>query len=349
MFLSGHSAASSGACRAKSSVTRGLWLCDTHEQEKYADDAGSRGRRRLARVTSERMSTKCLIVGGNGVIGSALKAALSDSGMEVWITARPGNPTGFHRTLPLDLSAPGDFRLPINPRSAFLCAAQSKFLDCERDADSSRRVNVTGNMAVAEMLLEKGTFVVFLSSGAVFDGSARLPGETSSLSATTEHGSQKAEAEERLLELDNGKGSVAIVRLTKVLSSRTDIVRKFMEHLKRGESVEAFSDSYLSPLSLDYVVNSLLVIESSRIGGIFHLSGSAELSYAEFARRLAEKLGVSEDLVRETILKESRCPVLYRPRHPALGMSLTTKTLGLNPELIDAMLDNLLADASSEP
>jgi len=79
------------------------------------------------------MSTKCLIVGGNGVIGSALKAALSDSGMEVWITERLGNPTGFHRTLPLDLSAPGDFRLPINPRSAFLCAAQSKFLDCDFD------------------------------------------------------------------------------------------------------------------------------------------------------------------------------------------------------------------------
>jgi dTDP-4-dehydrorhamnose reductase len=97
------------------------------------------------------------------------------------------------------------------------------------------------------------------------------------------------------------------------------------------------------------VINSLLVIESSRTGGIFHLSGSAELSHAEFARRLAKKLGVSEDLVRETILEESRCPVLYRPRHPALGMSLTTKTLGLNPEPIDAMLDNLLADASSEP
>jgi dTDP-4-dehydrorhamnose reductase len=299
-------------------------------------------------VPNERMSTRCLIVGGSGVIGSALKATLSGSEREVWITARPGKPTDFHRTLPLDLSAPGDFRLPINPHSAFVCAAQSKFLDCERDADSSRRVNVTGTMAIAAMLLDKGTFVVFLSTGAVFDGSTRLPGETSSPSATTEYGRQKAEAEERLLELDNGKGRVAIVRMTKVLSSRTDIVRKFRENLKRGESMEAFSDFYLSPVSLAYVVNSLLVVESSRIGGIFHFSGSAEFSYAEFAQRLAAKLGVSADLVRETTVEGSRSPPLYRPRHPALGMSVTAKTLGLKPEPLDAMLANLLADDSGE-
>jgi dTDP-4-dehydrorhamnose reductase len=295
------------------------------------------------------MLTKCVIVGGSGMIGSALKATLSDAGMEVWITARSGIPTGIYRAIPLELSSPGDFRLPINPHSAFLCAAQSKILDCERDAESSRRVNITGTMTVARMLLEKGTFVIFLSSGAVFDGSARVPGESSSLSATTEYGKQKAEAEERLMELDNGKGKVAIVRLTKVLSSQTDIVRKFMENLKRGESVEAFLDFFLSPVSLKYVVDSLLVVERLRIGGIFHLSGSTELSYAEFARRLAEKMGVSAALVRETTVEKSRHPVLYRPRHPALGMPLTAKTLGLNPEPIDAMLANLLANDSAEP
>jgi dTDP-4-dehydrorhamnose reductase len=97
------------------------------------------------------------------------------------------------------------------------------------------------------------------------------------------------------------------------------------------------------------VVNCLLIIESLRAAGIFHLSGDTELSYAEFARRLAKKLGVSADLVHETTVESSQIPPLYRPRHPALGMSLTAKTLSLNPEPIDAMLANLLADASTEP
>ena len=85
------------------------------------------------------------------------------------------------------------------------------------------------------------------------------------------------------------------------------------------------------------------------MGGIFHFSGREELSYAEFARRFAKKLGVSADLVRETTVEKSRHPVLYRPRHPALGMRLTAKTLALNPEPIDTMLDNLLADGLREP
>jgi len=312
---------------------------------------GCASRPESAVVTSGRtpMASPCLIVGGHGVIGSALSAALSDSGMDVWITSRPGHPAGSFRSVPLDLSDPGDFRLPITPGSAFLCAARSLFLDCDRDADAARRVNVTGNMAVAGMLLQQGAFVVFLSSSAVFDGAARLPGETSPRSAATEYGRQKADAEERLLQLDNGNGRVAIVRLTKVQSSRADMARTFMARLTRGASVEAFGDLHLSPVSLAYVVHALRVIERSRIGGIFHLSGSAELSYAEFARRLADTLRVSEDLVRETAVDDSSSPVLYRPRHPALGMPVTTKTLGLRPEPLNVMLANLLADASSGP
>ena len=37
-----------------------------------------------------------------------------------------------------------------------------------------------------------------------------------------------------------------------------------------------------------------------------------------------------------------------RQRHPALDMSLTTKTVGLAPEPIDTMLANLLADVSMQ-
>ncbi|MEO8165587.1 MAG: sugar nucleotide-binding protein, partial [Betaproteobacteria bacterium] len=147
------------------------------------------------------------------------------------------------------------------------------------------------------------------------------------------------------LALDKGKGNVAIVRLTKVLSARTDIVRKFTDNMRRGETVQAFSDLFISPVSLKYVVDSLLVVERSRVGGIFHLSGSEEFSYAEFARRLAKKLGVPADLIRETTMEESRQTVLYCPRHPTLDMSSTAQSLGLKPEPIDATVANVLADA----
>ena len=282
------------------------------------------------------------------MIGSALKNALSKTGLEVWTTTRSCKPVPAPRTVWLDLSDPGDFYLPVKPNSALLCAARTNVLDCEQDPDSSRNVNVRGIQHVARLLLEEGAFVIFLSSSAVFDGVARAPHEDALLSATTEYGKQKQEAEDALLELNNGGSNVAIVRPTKVLSSRTGIGRKFLEHLKCGETVDALSDYFLSPISLKYVVNALLEIEKQRIGGVFHLSGSEELSYAELARRFATKLNASADLVRDQTVETLGQSAIYRPIHPALGMALTTRTLGLHPEPLDAMLDNVLADFATE-
>jgi len=78
------------------------------------------------------------------------------------------------------------------------------------------------------MLLGEGSFRCFRGSGAVFDGATRLAWETSSLSATTNNGRQKSEAEERLPRFGQWKGQCAIVRMTKVMSSWTDVVQKFI-------------------------------------------------------------------------------------------------------------------------
>jgi len=294
------------------------------------------------------VSNICLIVGTDGTIGSALGKAMRDRGMEVWATSRRHDVGSLRKAIYLDLSEPDRLRLPTAPNCAFLCAARSGFLECEQSRDATYRVNVVGSVAIATHLLSRGVFVVLLSSSAVYDGLTPLPEESLDPSPTTEYGRQKAEAEKRLLQLDAGRGNVAIVRLTKVFSSRTPVVRGFMRHLEKGERFEAFSDLYISPVSLRYVVAALMEIERRRSGGIFHLSGSIEQSYADFARRLAGKMGVSPDLVGESTVEESPTPVLYRPRHPGLGMTLTSRSIGLHPEPQDSMLANLLAHATAE-
>ena len=120
--------------------------------------------------------------------------------------------------------------------------AQSNFAECERDAAGTRLVNVTGNVAIAKLLMGQGVFVVFLSSSAVFDGLEPLPKSGAAPSPGTEYGRQKAEAERQLLELDEGRGHVAIVRLTKAFSFDTPIVRRLLQHLDKGKRFEAFSD-----------------------------------------------------------------------------------------------------------
>jgi len=295
------------------------------------------------------MSSSCLVVGGTGTIGSALAALMAERGIDFWITSRQRRARRFDKVISLDLADASGQMLPVKPRAAFLCAASTSILDCESNAQTTNRTNVVGNVAIARQLLEAGTFVIFLSSSAVFDGSEICPEERAPQSQNTEYGRQKAEAERQLMDLDGGRGNVAIVRITKAFSPDTPLIRRFVQHISRGERFGAFADLYISPVSLRYVVESLLEIERRRIGGIFHLSGSVELSYADFARRLAMELGVSPDLVRDSSVDQSPSPVLYRPRHPALGMAQTEKKVGLAPEPIDATLANLLADVAIRP
>ncbi len=279
-----------------------------------------------------------LIVGGDSGIGAALSLAVAARGNAVLNTSRKRDAGNFH----LDLADMSGMPEPEGEFScAFICAARSGFADCEQYPHDTFRVNVEGTLAVARALLEKGCFVVFLSSSAVFDGSAPWPNEFSEPHPTTEYGRQKAAAEKRLIELDEGRGLVAIVRLTKVLTETTPAIARFSEHIRNKASFEAFSDLRFSPLSLRYVVESLLKIASMKAGGVFHLSGDSELSYADFAKRMAAGMNVDPGLVGDT--NSSSLQIHFRPKFPGLGMARTAETIGLKPEPLDIMIEGLLA------
>jgi len=277
-----------------------------------------------------------LIVGGDSGIGRALSPAIAALGKDVLGTSRKGS--AGNRFLDL-ADMPGKPEFAGDFSCAFICAARSGFADCEQNPRDTFRVNVEGALAAARALLGKGCFVVFLSSSAVFDGSAPWPNEYSEPHPTTEYGRQKAAAERLLAELD--REHVAIVRLTKVLTISTPAIARFSECIRSGSAFEAFSDLKLSPISMPYVVQSLLSIAAMKTGGIFHLSGEAELSYAEFAEKMASGIGAEPGLVRKA--DSSGLQIHFRPQFPGLGMTRTAQAIGLKPEPIGLMIERLLA------
>ncbi len=240
--------------------------------------------------------------------------------------------------------AEGEFRdaLEFYASDVFFCAAMTNIQACEKSPNEARRINVSQSLTLIKGLVERGAFVAWLSSNTVFSGRSPGMGENSAYSPTTSYGRQKMETEEAILSNPELAAHVAIVRLSKVLSPAQGIAADFMRRLQTGEQVEAFSDLYLSPVSLAYVCQGLQQIAKARMSGIFHLSGEAEVSYADFALSLADHLGVAQDLVHpvESATK-TEVSVLYRPRHPALRMTRTTRLLGLQPEPIASTLNQL--------
>jgi dTDP-4-dehydrorhamnose reductase len=281
-----------------------------------------------------------LIVGGDGCIGSRLAADAGRYADSVVASSRRAAPRSGQ--IFADLAAHDTSALmATRPAVVFLCAAMTSMRYCHDHPAVSRETNVNGTVRVAKELAKQGCFIVFLSSNAVFDGKTERPDEESSYSPTTEYGRQKVSAEEGLSAISRDGGSVAIVRLSKVLTPASGITAEFIKRLKAGEPCPAFNDLRMSPVSLSFVSDSLLAIAKAKHSGIFHLSGAEEMTYADLAVRLSSCLGADGKWVRPIFSKKEKQDILFRPEHPALGMRRTKEMLGIVPETTAHLMKQL--------
>jgi dTDP-4-dehydrorhamnose reductase len=274
-----------------------------------------------------------LVVGADGQIGRALFDALAAGGAEVLGTSRrPSQPGRIY----LDLAAgPEEWLLSASVATAYLCAAVTSLQTCREDPSGSARVNVRNTVEVARALIAGGAFVVFLSTNLVFDGSVAFRGAQDPACPQTEYGRQKAAAERQLLALGD---HAAVLRLTKVFAPRMPLLSGWRAALARGETIHPFSDLVLAPVPLPLVVHTLTRIASLRRPGIFQLSGSRDVTYAEAACHLAHRLGVDADLVQAVPSKQAGTILEALPAHTTLDTTRLRSELGLeSPDVWQAI------------
>jgi dTDP-4-dehydrorhamnose reductase len=284
-----------------------------------------------------------IVIGGDGLIGSHIAEKLRFRGQRVSSTTRRAGKIS-EDVFPLDLETGADLPRAAYPGTggtAFLCAGITNISACEADAECSRVVNVRHTLELSKKLLEAGIRLIFLSSNAVFDGSEEGVDEVTAPCPSTEYGRQKAAVERELGRWQSLGGSIAIVRLSKVISAVLGSGAEFRRHLLAGEVCHAFEDLKMSPISLAYAADNLIAIARSGHTGIFHLAGEEEMSYAEFARRMAVCLNADTALVRPVSSKRENVKIVYRPAHPVLGMVRTTELLGIRPEPMASVLEEL--------
>jgi len=289
-----------------------------------------------------RQEPRYLVIGADSLVGTSLVAQLEKVGADVTATTRKAKTVGPKRLF-LDLTdADAKTFWPAGHSVAILCAAITSIAVCEDDPVRTYQINVLNTVALAKRLIAEGTRIVFLSSNTVFDGVAAWPDEETSYSPTCEYGRQKVSVERQLLSLSTPSAPITIVRLSKVLAPGAGMAGDFLRHLMAGEPCPAFTDLRMCPASLDYTTGSLLTIARAGISGIFHLSGEVELSYADFASRIAVRLGADPLLVQPSLSTCSGVRVISQPVHPGLRMQRTYIRLGISPEPLNELMDTLL-------
>jgi len=238
---------------------------------------------------------KALIIGTDRGIGKALRADLLLKGHEVTGTTRVRENVRDD-TLYLDLNEPTPTHSKLPKLDvAYFCAAMTKYEDCRKDELEARRVNAVNPSAIAKRLVESGARVVLLSTSAVLD--CRIPRMTVDRprSPVSAYGRTKAEAETAFLALGP---KASVLRLTKVLTPETGKFPKWIGDLSKGLLIECADDFRFSPITLNDVVHTLVSIGGQQEGGIFHASAASDMSYADAAWHIADRINVPRQLVQ---------------------------------------------------
>jgi dTDP-4-dehydrorhamnose reductase len=259
-----------------------------------------------------------LVVGADSEIGAeALRIANAEFQPTLGTSRRQPLPLG---RVHLDLGLPDlkDWAPPAGIESAGMCAAVARLAACATDPAGSSFVNVTQTLTVIERLIDRGIYVVFLSSNQVFDGRVPNVAADEPKRPASEYGKQKLRAELALEELIRSNAPVSILRLSKVVAPRTGIFSNWAEKLRRGEPVTAFDDMSLAPVPLQSAVAAMLTLMRKRISGVFQLSGPEDVTYSAMAKRLCSYLDRPEALVHTASASSSGLPTGATPTYTTM-------------------------------
>jgi dTDP-4-dehydrorhamnose reductase len=204
--------------------------------------------------------------------------------------------------------------------------------EAENDAERCLRENTVGPAILAAACARHGVHLTTFSSDLVFDGKRDEPYvETDAVAPLNVYGRSKAEAEVRVLDQHPG---ALVVRTSSFFGpwDKFNFVTLALAALDRGESFVAASDLTVSPTYVPDLVHACLDLAIDRESGIWHLANGGAVTWAELARKAAERAGVDAGpLVAQP---GSACNyAAQRPRYSALH----SERAMLLPTLDDAL------------
>lgn len=236
-----------------------------------------------------------LIIGVDGVIGSALWNYFRNRGQPVFGTSRRNTELFPY----LDITKPDIEALELDKIThAIIAAANPNIRQCELDPDSTRACNLTGPLELASQFERRGIQPILFSSDYIFDGVRGGYSEEEAPSPLNEYGRQKAQLERMAPILCPNS---LIIRLTKVYSGLlSEITFKFLHK----EKIRAAIDQVFSPIFISDICHALDSLMQKKAKGLYNLAGPEVWSRYELALEIARYLEMDPALIEPISLDD---------------------------------------------
>jgi len=201
---------------------------------------------------------------------------------------------------------------------------------CELNPDEAKRTNSKGTINILDACAEIGSFLIFLSSDYVFEGTTGMYAEEDMRHPLTVYGKTKKEAED--LVMDSGIEccicrSGGVYGLSK---HQSPLLTWAAERFKRGQLINAFVNVYNTPTCVYDLCKGIELIGKERRKGVFHIAGCQRANRRDFLREYAFAHGFDPNLVveEEYEYRPSKHPFI-RPTDLSLSAVFSETELGL--------------------
>ncbi|MCL5410765.1 MAG: dTDP-4-dehydrorhamnose reductase [Patescibacteria group bacterium] len=224
-------------------------------------------------------------------------------------------------------------------------AAYTRVDDAEEKIDLCRKINAEGSKNVALAAEANNTIMLYISTDFVFDGKKKAPyteeDETNPLSA---YGQTKLEGEDYVREICSKYYILRTAWLFGELPEGhpgTNFVEAMLKLAGEKDSLNIVSDQIGSPTYTGDLVNAIkLLVKSSAPYGIYHISGTGECSWFDFAKEIFEQTNTQIDI--KPITSDQYPQKAKRPPYSYLDKSKIEKALDIKIRSWQEMLAEYL-------
>jgi len=181
--------------------------------------------------------------------------------------------------------------------------------------------------------------LIHTSTDLVFDGNKGNYTEADDLLPISVYGKQKMEAEKIIRKHNPSALILRLPLMFGITPNGSGFFQNWVNKLKTGETLYAFSDEFRTAASAKRVVEGIKLLIDRNESGTWHLGGKENVSRFEFATRLSEFLEIKNPSIVSSLRADVHMPAA-RPKDVSLNSQKANK-LGFLPLLLEDEFKNI--------
>lgn len=286
-----------------------------------------------------------LVVGGNGLLGSAMVAEGLDRSLDVSTTYHSEPPAFDVSSFELDIrdaERVEEILNDVSPDVVVNCAAMTDVDGCESAPEKAFDVNGEAPAHFASATAEREIQFVHVSTDYVFDGRQRTPyAEEADPAPVQTYGESKLAGEQAVLERND---QALVPRLSFVYGRRGDtgVLEGFPawvdDQLAAGETVPLFTDQWITPSRAGVTAETILDLVAVSATGIVHVANRSCVTPYEFGQKIASARGHDVNLLAEGSMADVN-RAAERPPYTCLDTERVEGLLGRPLPTLEADLE----------